>query len=175
MATRIEITGPGPTAEPLDVPLEVTVGDQTFEMPPGIEGAIPYRPDEGPFWPVGQVEGDGGLVDVTVTAKEPSALQRALGVDAPAALGNIAATRLSDIVVSPIQAACYRYMDHYYLGAPGALRISKESGSGTANLTPEQVEVLRDQALDMGDIRKMPDADGVGGQRVVSHDRINAE
>ena len=42
------------------VPLEVQVGDDTFEMPPGIEGAIPFRPDEGPYWPVGTVESDGG-------------------------------------------------------------------------------------------------------------------
>jgi hypothetical protein len=120
------------------VPLEVEVLGETFEMRPGIEGAIPFRPDEGPFWPVGQVEAPGGPVEITITAKEPSALQRALGVDAPAALGNIAATRLSDLRVSSIQDACYRYMDHYYLGAPGALRISKESGSGVANLVPER-------------------------------------
>jgi hypothetical protein len=118
------------------VPLEVRVGADSFEMPPGIEGAIPFRPDEGPYWPVGTVESDGGPVEITITASEPSALQRALGVDAPAALGNVAATRLSDIEVSSIQEACYRYMDHYYLGAPGALQVSKESGGEPAALTP---------------------------------------
>ena len=118
------------------VPLEVRVGADSFEMPPGIEGAIPFRPDEGPYWPVGTVESDGGPVEITITASEPSALQRTLGVDAPAALGNVAATRLSDIEVSSIQEACYRYMDHYYLGAPGALQVSKESGGKPADLTP---------------------------------------
>ena len=120
------------------VPLEVRVGDEVFEMPPGIEGAIPYRPDEGPYWPVGTVISDGGPVEITVTAQEPSRLQRILGVDAPAALGNVAATRLSEIEVSAIQDACYRYMDHYYLGAPGALQVSKEAGTEAADLTPSR-------------------------------------
>jgi hypothetical protein len=120
------------------VPLEVTVGEDTFEMPPGVEGAIPFRPDEGQFWPVGQVESDGEPVEITVTAEQPSAIQRLLGVDAPAALGNIAATRLSDIRVTSIQDSCYRYMDHYYLGAPGALQVSKQSGGKPAKLFPER-------------------------------------
>lgn len=120
------------------VGLEVKVGDETFEMPPGIEGAIPFRPDEGPYWPVGEVESDGEPVEITVTAEQPSALQRLLGVDAPAALGNIAATRLEEIRVGPIQAACYRYMDHYYLGAPGALQISKQAGGGAGDYDPQR-------------------------------------
>jgi hypothetical protein len=120
------------------VPLEVQVGEDTFGMPPGVEGAIPFRPDEGPFWPVGQVTSEGGPVEITVTAEEPSAIQRLLGVDAPAALGNIAATRLSDIRVASIQDSCYRYMDHYYLGAPGALQVGKAGGGEPAKLFPER-------------------------------------
>ena len=58
------------------VPLEVRVGEESFEMPPGIEGAIPFRPDEGPYWPVGSVESDGGPVEITIDGR------RALGAAA---------------------------------------------------------------------------------------------
>lgn len=120
------------------VPLTVTYNGESFEMPPGIEGAIPFRPDEGPFWPVGRVESDGGPAEISVTAGKPSALQRLLGVDAPAALGNIAATRLSEREVVPLQESCYRYMDHYYLGEPGALQVGKGAGGGPAKLYPKR-------------------------------------
>ena len=103
---------------------------------PGIEGAIPFRPDEGPYWPVGRVDSDGGPVEITVTAGEVSGLQKVLGVDAPASIGNIAATRLDEIGTNPFTASCGLYLDHYYLGAPGALQVSKESGGGTADLIP---------------------------------------
>jgi hypothetical protein len=116
--------------------LKVQVGDLTAIMPPGVEGAIPYRPDEGPYWPIGRVNSEGEPLEIKVTAQGLSALQKALGVDAKAALGNIAATRLGSIGVSSIQAACSHYLDHYYLGAPGALQISKESGGKPADLTP---------------------------------------
>jgi hypothetical protein len=116
--------------------LEVRAGDLSAEMPPGIEGSIPFRPDEGPFWPVGRVNSDGKPIEIAVAAKSLSRLQKALGVDAPAALGNIAATRLGEIGANPIAASCSRYLDHYYLGAPGALQVSKESGGESANLNP---------------------------------------
>ncbi len=75
-------------------PIEVSAGDLTAELPPGVEGGIPYRPNEGPFWPVGEVNSDGGPLEITVRAKELSTIQKLLGADSPAILGNIAATRL---------------------------------------------------------------------------------
>jgi MFS family permease len=117
-------------------PLEVTAGGLSAEMPPGVEGAIPFRPNEGPFWPVGEVSSDGGPVEITVRAKELSALQRALGADSPAVIGNIAATRLDEIGNRTLAASCGLYLDHYYLGAPGALQASKESGSDALPLQP---------------------------------------
>lgn len=118
------------------VPLRVQAGDLDTEMPPGIEGAIPFRPDEGPYWPVGRINSDGGPVEITVTAGEVSGLQKGLGVDAPASIGNIAATRLDEIGTNPFSASCGLYLDHYYLGAPGALQVSRESGGGSADLVP---------------------------------------
>ena len=58
-------------------PLEVTVGDLTAEMPPGVEGGIPFRPNEGPFWPVGEVNSTGGPIEIEVRAKELSTIQKA--------------------------------------------------------------------------------------------------
>jgi hypothetical protein len=118
------------------VPLRVQAGDLDADMPPGIEGAIPFRPDEGPYWPVGRVESDGGPIEITVTAGDVSSLQGALGVDAPASIGNIAATRLEEIGTNPFTASCALYLDHYYLGEPGALNVSKKQGGEPADLVP---------------------------------------
>lgn len=116
-------------------PLEVSAGDLSAEVPPGVEGAIPFRPDEGPFWPVGELASDGSPVEIAVRAKPLSRLQRLLGVDAPAAIGNVAATRLEDRSAQPLSASCGSYIDHYYLGVPGALRGPRQLG-GTLSLDP---------------------------------------
>ncbi|HET8974981.1 MAG TPA: hypothetical protein VFN15_00005, partial [Solirubrobacterales bacterium] len=104
------------------VPLDVDVGGETFEIPPGVEGAIPFRGAQGPFWPVGEIQSPGGEVEITVSAHEISGLQKLLGVDAQAEIGNIVATRLSDIRTQDFKQACGYYLDHYYTGEPGALK-----------------------------------------------------
>ena len=114
-------------------PLEVRVGDDSFEMPPGIEGAIPFRPDEGPYWPVGTVDSAAAPSRSRSRRQSPRAAAGA-GVDAPAAIGNVVATAYRTSSVSLIQEACYRYMDHYYLRR--ALQVSKESGGRSAAPTP---------------------------------------
>lgn len=119
-------------------PLRVEAAGLEVEMPPGVEGAIPYRPDQGPYWPVGSIESQGGPVEITVTADELSSLQQLLGVDAQAAIGNVVATRLSDRSSQDFQQSCGAYLDHYYLGRPGAIQISKESGGGTAPIDPRR-------------------------------------
>jgi hypothetical protein len=118
------------------VPLEVSAGGESFEVPPGVEGAIPFRGAEGPFWPVGEIRSDGGPVEITVRAEEVSGLQKPLGVDAEAEIGNLVATRLSDIAATDFQASCGDYLDHYYLGVPGALQASRQSGGGSLPLIP---------------------------------------
>ena len=119
-------------------PIEVSAGDLTAELPPGVEGGIPYRPNEGPFWPVGEVNSDGGPIEITVKAKELSTIQKLLGADSPAILGNIAATRLDDRGSRAFRESCKLYVDHYYLGAPGALQGSKESGADALPLEPSR-------------------------------------
>jgi hypothetical protein len=118
------------------VPLEVQAGGETFEVPAGVEGAIPFRGAQGPFWQVGEIVSDGGEVEVTVRAGDISGLQKLLGVDAEAEIGNVVATRLSDRSATDFQASCGRYLDHYYLGAPGALQASRQSGGGDLPLSP---------------------------------------
>ncbi|MGZ5356696.1 MAG: hypothetical protein ACXWE8_10095 [Solirubrobacterales bacterium] len=103
------------------VPLTVEAGGESFEIPPGVEGAIPFRGAQGPFWPVGEIQSEGGKVEITVTAGEISGVQKLLGVDAEAEIGNIAATRLSEISIREFKEACGLYLDHYYTGEPGAL------------------------------------------------------
>ena len=117
-------------------PLELRAGDLVAEMPPGVEGTVPFRPNEGPFWPVGEVTSDGGPIEITVEADEVSTLQKALGVDSPAVLGNVAATRLDDLEARTFADSCRLYLDHYYVGVPGALKASRESGGGELDLEP---------------------------------------
>ena len=116
--------------------VEIDVGDETFEMPPGVEGAIPYRPNEGPFWPVGEIVSEGGPIEIEVDGQGALDVQKMIGADSPVVLGNIAATRLEDRGTLPFKASCKRYIDHYYLGAPGSLQGSKESGGGRLDLQP---------------------------------------
>jgi hypothetical protein len=103
------------------VPLNVDVGGETFEVKPGVEGAIPFRGAQGPFWRVGEIQAPGGQVEITVTAGELDWFQKLLGVDAEAEVGNVVATRLSDIRTLEFKQACGLYLDHYYTGKPGSL------------------------------------------------------
>ena len=78
----------------------------------------------------------GGPIELEATAKELSTVQRLIGADSPVWLGNVAATRLEDRGTLAFRASCKRYIDHYYLGAPGSLQGSKQSGGGRLNLQP---------------------------------------
>jgi hypothetical protein len=117
------------------VPLEVEVQREAFEIPPGVEGAIPFRGAQGPFWPVGSIDSDGGEVEITVRANEISGLQKLLGVDAEAEIGNLVATRLNDIETPEFVEACGFYLDHYYMGDQGALTAPDGK---TLRLSPER-------------------------------------
>ncbi|MBM3667229.1 MAG: hypothetical protein FJW90_07070 [Actinobacteria bacterium] len=104
--------------------------------PAGLEGALPYRPDQGPYFPVGSVASEGGPVEIRVTAEPLSRLQRLLGVDATASLGNLVATRLEDLEVLRFAESCGLYLDHYYVGEPGALKVPRAAGGGVVDQVP---------------------------------------
>jgi hypothetical protein len=82
------------------------------------DGGIRFRTDQGPFWPLGTVVSPGGPVEVTVRAGGLSSLQKLLGVDQSADVGNITAARPEDAREIPLRQACGQYVDHYSVG-PG--------------------------------------------------------
>ena len=95
------------------VGLEVEAAGDSFEVPAAMDGAIPFRLGEGPFWPVGEITSGGGEVEFTVRAKDVSALQGLLGVGRDAAVGNIVATQTDPYRTIPFSEACGDYIDHY--------------------------------------------------------------
>ncbi len=113
-------------------PLRVQAPGLDAEVPQGMEGAVPFRVDQGPFWTLGEVEGTGEPIEISVTAVDDrNALQKLLGVDGVAALGNVAATRLEEVSTAPIAASCGRYVDHYTVGTPGDAALIAETGGAT--------------------------------------------
>jgi hypothetical protein len=70
-----------------------------------------------------------------VRANEISGLQKLLGVDAEAEIGNLVATRLNDIETPEFVEACGFYLDHYYMGDQGALTTPDGK---TLRLSPER-------------------------------------
>jgi len=58
-------------------------------LPAGVDAAIPYRPDQGPYWPVGEINSTGQRITLSVQADDVNGFQKLLGVDAPAVIGNL--------------------------------------------------------------------------------------
>ena len=81
-------------------------------LPAGVDAAIPYRPDQGPYWPVGTITSQGGPVTVSVTADDVNWFQSLIGVDAPAVIGNLTAVNPDGFKVLPTAAACGLFVDH---------------------------------------------------------------
>ncbi len=81
-------------------------------LPAGVDAAIPYRPDQGPYWPVGTVTSQGGPVTVSVTADDVNWFQSLLGVDAPAVIGNLTAVNPDGFKLVPTADACKLFVDH---------------------------------------------------------------
>lgn len=91
--------------------IEVAAPGLSEPLPSGVEAAIPFRPDQGPYWTVGTVDG-GGPIEITVKADELNTLQKLLGVDAPAVIGNVTAVQTEGIRLNPLAASCGLYVDH---------------------------------------------------------------
>jgi hypothetical protein len=100
--------------------LDLTVSAPGLEavLPPTADGGVIFRTDQGPFWPVGSVTSTGKPVEVTVRAGGYSGLQKALGVDQGADIGNLTGARPEDAREVPLGQACGLYVDHYTVG-PG--------------------------------------------------------
>ena len=91
--------------------IEVEAPGLSEDLPSGVEAAIPFRPDQGPYWTVGTVDG-GGKIEITVKADELNTLQELLGVDAPAVIGNVTAVQTEGIRLNPLASSCGLYVDH---------------------------------------------------------------
>ena len=91
----------------------VTVRAQGLDvhLPAGVDAAIPYRPDQGPYWPVGDLTSQGGPVTVSVTADDVNTFQSLIGVDAPAVIGNLTAVNPDGFIKVPTAQACGLFVD----------------------------------------------------------------
>jgi hypothetical protein len=92
--------------------IEVRAPGLVTHLPAGMDAAIPYRPDQGPYWPAGEVRTDGGPITVGVQADDVNLLQKVLGVDAPAVIGNLTAVNRTGFRTVPTASACGLYVDH---------------------------------------------------------------
>jgi hypothetical protein len=91
----------------------VTAPGLNVHLPSGMDAAIPYRPDQGPYWPVGEVTSQGGPITVSVRADDIHGYQKLLGVDAPAVIGNLTAVRVDGFLGAPnTTASCGLFVDH---------------------------------------------------------------
>jgi hypothetical protein len=95
-------------------------------LPAGVDAAIPYRPDQGPYWPVGTITSQGGPVTVSVTADDVNWFQSLIGVDAPAVIGNLTAVNPDGFKLVPTADACRLFVDH--LIGVNQLTQTKQSG-----------------------------------------------
>jgi hypothetical protein len=100
------------------------------DLPSGMDAAIRYRPDQGPYWPAGEVTSKGGQITVSVQADDVNWLQKVLGVDAPAVIGNLTAVNRTGFRTIPTATACKLYVDHIIRGsvASGPGRIASGAG-----------------------------------------------
>jgi hypothetical protein len=102
------------------------------DLPSGMDAAIPYRPDQGPYWPAGELTSKGGPITFSVQADDVNWLQKVLGVDAPAVIGNLTAVKRTGFRDIPTATACGDYVDHVLNGnspsGPGQTGKKKSSG-----------------------------------------------
>jgi hypothetical protein len=90
----------------------VTAPGLSVHLPAGVDAAIPYRPDQGPYWPVGDITSHGGPITVSVRADNVSWFQSLIGVDAPAVIGNLTFVSPDGFKTVPTAAACKKFVDH---------------------------------------------------------------
>jgi len=112
--------------------IEVRAPGVATHLPAGMDAAIPYRPDQGPYWPAGEATSDGGPITVSVQADDVNWLQKVLGVDAPAVIGNLTAVNLTGFRTVPTADACGLYVDHIIGGKVPARsgQTGKKKSSG---------------------------------------------
>jgi hypothetical protein len=99
-------------------PFGLTLSAPGFEeeLKPALDGQRPNTislANDGQFWPAGIYRSRGGKARFTVTAAEPSFLQRLSGYDDVAYVGNLVAVRTGKRRIVPLSAACNSWIDWY--------------------------------------------------------------
>jgi hypothetical protein len=114
-----------------EVPLTLrATGGLERTLPAVLDGMYANAPGKGPFWPAGEVDSEGGTVEVEVSADEAPRLSRLVGAERHAWLGDLAAVRVPSetrdpsgppsaesgpLATAPLSAGCGRYVDWYIL------------------------------------------------------------
>ncbi len=88
-------------------------GEEVAELPPSLEGFYLTGAGRGAFWPAGDVTTVGGPIEIEISAEEPSALQRALGVERTTWLGTVALTSREAPTEVNLANNCEFYVDHF--------------------------------------------------------------
>lgn len=99
-------------------PFALTLSAPGFErgLEPALDGQRPNTislANDGQFWPAGTYVSRGGRVRFTVTAADPSFLQRLSGYDDVAYVGNLVAVRAGKRRIVPLDSACNGWIDWY--------------------------------------------------------------
>jgi hypothetical protein len=86
------------------------------DLKPALDGQRPNTislANDGQFWPAGTYASQGGQARFTVTAAEPSFLQRLSGYDDVAYVGDLVAVRAGKRRIVPLSSACNSWIDWY--------------------------------------------------------------
>jgi hypothetical protein len=87
-----------------------------LSLPGALDGQRPNTislANEGQFWPVGSIRSRGGPVHFTISAAEPSTLQRLSGYTGKANLGELVAVPQRPHRILPLAKACGSWLDWY--------------------------------------------------------------
>jgi hypothetical protein len=85
-------------------------------LPAALDGQRPNTislANEGQFWPAGEVSGNGRPLRFTVSAADPSTLQRLSGYSGKATLGELVAVPAEAHRIVPLSQACNSWIDWY--------------------------------------------------------------
>jgi hypothetical protein len=99
-------------------PFGLTLSTPGFHraLEPALDGQRPNTislANDGQFWPAGGIVSRGGPVRFTVTAADPSFLQRLSGYNGVAYVGNLVAVHAGKRRIVPLGAACNGWIDWY--------------------------------------------------------------
>jgi hypothetical protein len=103
-------------------PFDLTLSAPGFRQP--LEAALDgQRPNtislanNGQFWPAGEIDSDGGPVEFTLSAAEPTGIQSFTGYDGRAAIGELVAVRDEPHRIVDFGEACGNWLDWYQSSA----------------------------------------------------------